>query len=82
MEESPIERRAGQGRPLGLLLAWLAEAGRHATAGEHVHAPDKPLFEARAHHRELNRGVPGMRLLWEAERPCRLNEGEEPELVP
>lgn len=78
--------REGQGRPPGLLLAWLRAGGGHdvASAKEHLHLPQPSLAErqqAREAARALFSGA-----TWHAlsacERPRRSGEGEEPDMIP
>ena len=80
--ESKAKHRSGQGRPPGLLLAWLASAHEYEAAFDPVHG-ELPAIEARLFHRNWNRATPGVQYLMEnAERPPRPDEGEEPDVVP
>jgi len=82
-DESARTGRQGQGRPLGLMLAWLSQADRHGSAQEHVHTEDMPSLEERLMHRESNQDAPGIQWLQDnAERPPRAGEGLEPEVAP
>ena len=82
LNESKARNRAGQGRPLGLLLAWLAAGHDYDSAWSHVHC-EMPGLAARVLHRENNRDTPGVSFLMEhAERPTRDDEGEELEVLP
>ena len=73
-------RRAGQGRPLGLLLAWLADPSIHeasrTTPGWH-----RPAFDERAAHRLAFASAPGAEGILARERPQAHDEGEEPGYV-
>ena len=83
---SPSTARVGQGRPLGILLAWLlfpsdmAKASRDA----HVHCED-PSFDLRKRCRDefvrQAAGIPLARLMLEREAPSASFE-DEPERVP
>lgn len=82
--ESSAAGRQGQGRPLGLMLAWLAQAGQYASPGEHVHAPSANFsYQDRLRLREDAAEIPGMQYLFDfAERPVREGESAEPEHIP
>lgn len=73
-------KRAGQGRPLGMLAAWLAESSSYASASEHVHAHvDVTDLTQRKKAREMLLALEGGTSLAEKERPQRPGEAEEPE---
>lgn len=72
--------RAGQGRPLGHLAAWLAcndQVGGHAE-----HMSFVPSHVERVHWRGLYRDSAGWRYLETCERGRREGESSEPEMVP
>ena len=73
-------RRAGQGRPLGLLLAWLQDPRIHeasrTTPGWH-----RPAFDERAAHRLAFAAAPGSEEMLSRERDPAHDEGEEPGYV-
>lgn len=80
---SDRQGREGQGRPLGLLLAWLGKAPLYAGAQSHVHMDFLPTLEERRFARDAAGELPGMAALFDtAERPCRAGEEEEPAVVP
>lgn len=74
-------RRPGQGRPLGLLLAWLESAEQHDTSDSH-----KVLFhtthEDRKNARQFLKTLPGSDALFEYERHLEPGEDSEPEQEP
>ena len=70
-------RRAGQGRPLGYLTAWLLDAHKHETQNEHNHRSVVTL-EERQNARALLAGLPGSDDLFEKERPRADGEPDEP----
>ena len=70
--------RAQQGRPLGLMVAWLGAAHRHATKAEHWDRRRWPDHATRLHHRGLLRQLPGGPSLLEQERTLEAGEPEEP----
>ena len=69
--------RAGQGRPVGLLLAWLNDPSIHEASrtrpGWH-----RPAFDERAAHRLAFASVPGAGEILRRERLPAHDEGEEP----
>lgn len=79
--ESLAPNRAGQGRPLGLLMAWLAQAGNYPDCHAHVRMP-KPDLAARSAAREMLKAFEGSELLFEAERAQRGGEADEPTTAP
>lgn len=84
LAESNAAGRQGQGRPLGLMLAWLAQAGQYASPREHVHAPSSNFsYQDRLRLREDAAEIPGMQYLFDvAERLVREGESAEPEHIP
>jgi len=76
--------RLGQGRPLGLLVAWLQLAidPRCDTTQSHVHIQPLPSFAERVAARAFFKTLPGSEPFLQEERPCRDGEEEEPEFVP
>ena len=80
VNESSKPDRHGQGRPLGMLMAWLSAAGACATKEEHKRL--SPDYEARLAARRLLQGLPGSEQMFEKERPTRRNEGDEPRTIP
>lgn len=78
--------RAGQGRPLGLLLSWLQVGADEniRTAAEHLHV-SQPDFATRSSCRaELGSLVSAdvVQAMLACERPQRPGEGEEPTTIP
>lgn len=85
LAESGLARRAGQGRPLGLLLAWSTRGRPGQSAGEHVHECVPSLEQRQSARRELSQLATqneALRQLMALERPCRLGEPEEPMAIP
>ena len=80
---STARGRAGQGRPLGLCLAWLGFAAdeEYDDADSHKRRP-KPSLEERTLARAEFSTRPEAPDWLELERPVRPEEEEEPELVP
>ena len=75
-------RRRAQGRPLGLLTAWLAAGHEHASKQAHWCRARWPDFEARFAARvDLANQAGGQELL-ARERPQEPGEAEEPDAVP
>ena len=74
----------GQGRPLALMIAWLAASPGGTRIGN-VHCYE-PNFAARQSYRqralESAADVPELADLMGRERPIRADEGMEPEYVP
>ena len=73
--------RSAQGRPLGLLAAWLKAASTYSSQADHSNpfvACSFSLAERASSRREL-RSQPGYAALATCERPSRGGEGEEPE---
>lgn len=79
-------RNDAQGRPGGLLLAWVANAELYSSLEEHQAAGQKGTvewqewaqFEHRARHRQAMRGKPVSAALQGNERARLAGEGEEP----
>jgi hypothetical protein len=83
---SPRMNKAAQGRPLGLLLAWLRrsfEGAIPACQHDHVHM-ETPSFVDREHSRNDARDCPDLAGFWVKERPRRLETepSDEPVLAP
>ena len=72
-------RSPSQGRPLGLLAAWLAHGAMCGRKEDHWNKDQWPSLEERSAHRELLALVPGSDTLFAAERPQRPGEGPEPD---
>lgn len=77
--------RGGQGRPLGLLMAWLCDDSAHMSRHEHVR--EAPLVYSRAARTQARAALSGMgspivAALLAAERAPRDGEETEPESVP
>lgn len=77
---SPIASKAAQGRPIGLLSAWLAQGSQFQNADEHKHAfvVASISFEDRAAARQEASAFPAYHTLTGFERPRRDEEGDEP----
>lgn len=71
--------RSGQGRPLGLLLAWAGAAGGFPDSAQHVRMQPKPSFLDRQRCRESARGVDDLQPFFAVERDVREGEEDEPE---
>ena len=80
----PASKKAkghGQGRPLGMLTAWLLNCMDHTSQRDHNH-DCRPTFQERRKAREYLKGAPGganFSLL--VERPKRSGEDSEPEFI-
>ena len=72
------ERSAGQGRPLGLLTAWLDTGSRHGTADGHKANITKITREDRLRARAAFQAQPDAQLVTVFERDRREGEAEEP----
>ena len=70
-------RRAGQGRPLGLLLAWLHDPSIHLES-RRSRGWLRPAFAERAAHRMAFVAAPGAEEMLKRERSPTRGEGEEP----
>lgn len=84
MNASTARGRAGQGRPIGLLCAWL-EAGMDPalrTAEAHKQMRPFPTFEQRRQARASVASVLGIQSFFDRERPPRPDEGAEPSALP
>ena len=81
-------RNDGQGRPCGFLMAWLADAGRHANRESHGKAARRLTDADRAalSHERRSAGraelVAGASPALDFERPQRDGEPEEPLQIP
>ena len=75
-------RCAGQGRPLGLLLAWLHDPSIHLASRRRRSGWLRPAFEERATHRAIFAAAPGAEEMLKRERSPTRDEGEEPGYVP
>lgn len=78
-KESKASNRRGQGRPLGMMVAWLAE-NHHISHTEHMQ--HKPTLETRAFLRHQYRDEALFCHLECLERGKRSGEGSEPEDAP
>lgn len=81
LKPSTLASRQGQGRPLGLLLAWAKNCDSSMSAAEHVHSFTPPSEQRMLARRELNElatEVEALRELLALERPQRPGEPEEP----
>ena len=75
--------RKAQGRPLGYLMAWLAEAEDYDTHAQHLACTNNlPLGARQAGREALKAAIGSDAVLFRAERACREGELEEPELCP
>ena len=72
--------KKGQGRPLGLLAAWMLDPECHAQSKE-SRKWERPSFEARMLARFLLQSERGAEELFKKERKPYLDEGEGPDLV-
>jgi hypothetical protein len=78
-------RRPAQGRPLGLLVAWLLRHSKHATKSSHQDI--KPLLSSRNGYaercraREWLKAQGGFQEAFALERPSRDGESSEPEVA-
>ena len=73
--------RAGQGRPLGLLLAWLHDPSIHEESRTRKEGWCRPAFDERAAHRMSFAAAPGAEEMLRRERSPSRGEGEEPGYV-
>jgi hypothetical protein len=75
--------KLGQGRPLGLLLAWLADGLAPAVASQRQHKDMAlPSFDDRMAARTAAADIGGLMHFFAFERPVRIGEGLEPLIVP
>ena len=74
--------RPGQGRPLGVIMAFLAAANDYEDHDIHLAVFTVVSFEDRVAGRNLLKGVAGSEVLFQYERKQRPGEGEEPEDCP
>ena len=72
-------RRRAQGRPLGLMVAWLMTAGDHATKEGHWDRSQWPNHQVRSEAREALAAMPGGLALMEHERTQEAGEAPEPD---
>ena len=75
-------RKAPQGRPLGLLTAWLMVGGEHMTKEGHWLKTNWTTLAQRQEARDMLHQLEGGPGLLEEERPLRAGEGPEPDLLP
>ena len=78
---SDAPRREGQGRPLGLMAAWLAKGSDFPDSASRVRWCNPALAERRQARRALAE-MPATAALFEAERGRRESEHSEPDDVP
>jgi hypothetical protein len=78
---SPMLARAGQGKPIGLLCAWLKAPETHMPKGVRLPTPVPCLAERQA-ARAAFEHLPGSHLFTLHERPCRAEEPNEPINIP
>ena len=76
----PGSKSAGQGRPLGLMLAWLQKQFDYSTQQAHLKSC-KPDLESRQEARRELRGMPRGEAFLAYERALRPGESEEPEAI-
>ena len=69
---------AGQGRPLGLLMAWILDGHRPHLLDQKMHLKHKVSLQARQAARNYLKGLDGAAHLLEMERERRDDEEEEP----
>lgn len=69
-------RGGGQGRPLGLLMAWLARGDDHATSRDHMDLELLIDFESRQIGRQALQAMEGSEAMLAKERPMRNGEDE------
>ena len=82
LQASAAASRRAQGRPLGLLLAWLRCCDEFADAAEHKGHRPFPSHEARLAARTAFAAEADSEAWFAVERPRREGEGLEPEAVP
>ena len=86
LRPSPLSHRAGQGRPLALMLAWSDNCPDGLDSLQHVHGFAPSLEQRQEARRKLIRlaeGIPDLKELLEThERKPREGEPVEPERVP
>lgn len=75
-------RSAGQGRPLGLLAAWLERSGEFDTANDHKGAISTINLADRQDARRNLATLPHSEDLFNHERPKREGEEDEPKHIP
>ena len=70
----------GQGRPLGLLLAWLNDASQYADREAHTKAHARTFsHDKRSHERNSFKDLPDSKIFLDLERPKNEDEKSEPE---
>ena len=79
MLASTARARTGQGRPVGLAVAWLARAAACETKADHWTAANWPSLADRKAAREVFKTFPGSSALLNEERSERPAEDSEPE---
>ena len=85
VKPSSAPSRSGQGRPIGLLVAWLNDPDSHACAQGISAAHTRtsvPRYQDRLTAREAFNQIPGSSIFAQHERPRRANEDEEPMSIP
>ena len=75
----PNARRAGQGRPIGLLVAWLQDPDSHEGPNSRTFVHP---FDKRQEARNFFDRLPDSGLFGQCERPREAGEGPEPERIP
>ena len=75
-------KKAAQGRPLGLLAAWIMAADEHDCKPEHCKRCNFPPYDDRCFARTALSAVTGADELFAYERPPREGEDEEPRDAP
>jgi hypothetical protein len=85
-KKSNVSGRGGQGRPLGLLVAWLGSdhfCGREfASREKHCSMDPPPNRDQRRLARDAARTVADMAPLFAAERTPECSDDDEPDIVP
>ncbi len=76
--------RVSQGRPLGSLWSWLSVAHDPTCADkpQHMSYSDHDIFVSRLAARTELAFMPGSAEFFDAERPRRADEGDEPDGIP
>ena len=79
---SSSERIQGQGRPLGLLTAWLMAANKYSSKQDHVNARSSDFsFDDRLQARQQFKVLSEADDFFAFERPQAADEGEEPRTI-
>ena len=83
LADSPMPSRAGQGRPVGLLVHWLQKASDYGDAASHKKMA-VGSFSSRSQAREHVKAYDSHDALFQVEREQRESEdeGEEPTTIP